>query len=258
MARSQKRTPASRSTKKVKSVISSIITIAVAAVAFAAYVIDGGVEEASGTPTSSESSVAANAPAASSETAAEYRAMLASLDVKGRAPGTGYERELFGPAWTDTVSVEYGHNGCDTRNDILQRDLDDIQLREGTKDCIVTSGLLSDPFSGELIDFVRGERSGDVQIDHLVPLHDAWVKGAQQWDEQTRKNFANDPDNLLAVKGTLNQQKGAGDAATWLPPNTAFRCDYAKKIITVKDRYKVWVTEAEASALERQLDTCAA
>lgn len=237
-----------RSTKKIKGLISSIITVVVAAIAVIAFVIDGDADEI---PVVTETTTAESP-------AMEYRTMLDSLAIKGRAPATGYEREKFGSAWTDDVTVAFGHNGCDTRNDILQRDLTGIQLREGTHGCIVENGTLDDPFSGEIIDFVRGERSSEVQIDHLVPLHDAWVKGAQQWDEQTRKDFANDPDNLLAVKGSLNQQKGAGDAATWLPPNRSFRCEYAQKIITIKDRYQVWVTEAEASALHRQLDTCTA
>lgn len=190
--------------------------------------------------------------------AADYRTKLADLDIRGRAPMTGYDRDLFGPAWTDTVDVDLGHNGCDTRNDILNRDLTGVDTRPGTRDCLVEKGTLDDPFSGETIRFTRGQSTSSlVQIDHLVPLADAWQKGAQQWDDQTRRNFANDPDNLLAVKGTLNSQKGASDAATWLPPNRAFRCDYAKMIITIKDRYDIWVTQAEAKALSTQLDTCA-
>ncbi|EEW50644.1 hypothetical protein HMPREF0290_0732 [Corynebacterium efficiens YS-314] len=189
---------------------------------------------------------------------ADYRTMLTGLDIKGRAPMTGYDRELFGPAWTDTVDVDLGHNGCDTRNDILNRDLTGVDTRPGTSDCVVEKGTLDDPFSGETIRFTRGQSTSSlVQIDHLVPLADAWQKGAQQWDDQTRRNFANDPVNLLAVKGSLNSQKGASDAATWLPPNRAFRCDYAKMIITVKDRYDVWLTRAESEALSTQLDTCA-
>lgn len=199
----------------------------------------------------------APAPGSGGSVSAAERAMLEGLDIRGRAPMTGYDRDLFGSAWADDVSVEFGHNGCDTRNDILRRDLTDLQIRPGTRDCLVEKGTLRDPFSAETINFVRGQAtSSQVQIDHLVPLADAWQKGAQQWDEQTRKDFANDPDNLLAVKGSLNSQKGASDAATWLPPNLDFRCDYAKSIITVKNRYGIWVTQAESDALAVQLDTC--
>ncbi|AGF72293.1 HNH endonuclease family protein [Corynebacterium halotolerans] len=189
--------------------------------------------------------------------AGEYHQLLASLPVKGRAPMTGYDRDLFGQAWTDDVDVEFGRNGCDTRNDILRRDFETVQIRPGTQGCLVESGTIIDPYSGGEIEFTRGRgTSSDVQIDHVVALADAWAKGARALDERTRQNLANDPDNLLAVDGGLNAQKGAGDAATWLPPNRAFRCTYAQRQITVKARYDLWVTAAERDALERQLNTC--
>lgn len=186
---------------------------------------------------------------------------LASLDalaVKGRAPKTGYEREQFGQRWSDDVTVEFGHNGCDTRNDILRRDLTNVAIKDNTHGCVVLSGTLHDPYSGTDIAFQRGKStSSAVQIDHVVPLADAWQKGAQTWTPEQRRNFANDPRNLLAVNGRLNQQKGAGDAATWLPPNKTFRCEYAQRIIEVKSAYGLWVTQAEHDALARQLAHCA-
>lgn len=190
---------------------------------------------------------------------AEALAALESLEVKGRAPKTGYEREEFGQAWSDDVTVEFGHNGCDTRNDILRRDLDpeSLVLKEGTHDCVALSGTLHDPYSGQDIEFQRGaQTSRAVQIDHVVPLADAWQKGAQQWSPEKRRDFANDPRNLLAVDGPLNQQKGAGDAATWLPPNKGFRCEYARRIVEVKAAYGVWVTAAEKDALRQLLNAC--
>lgn len=190
---------------------------------------------------------------------AEALTALDSLEVKGRAPKTGYEREEFGQAWSDDVTVDFGHNGCDTRNDILRRDLDpeSLVLKEGTHDCVALSGTLHDPYSGQDIEFQRGaQTSRAVQIDHVVPLADAWQKGAQQWSPEKRRNFANDPRNLLAVDGPLNQQKGAGDAATWLPPNKSFRCEYARRIVEVKAAYEIWVTEAEKDALSRLLNAC--
>ena len=242
MATRPKPTQKSRAVR-ARAAASGVLTALVTVIIAVAYVINGAPGD--DRPHTAE--------------VAGYRTMLAGLDVKGRAPMTGYNRELFGPAWTDTVDVDLGHNGCDTRNDILNRDLTGVDTRPGTRDCLVEKGTLEDPFSGETIRFTRGQSTSSlVQIDHLVPLADAWQKGAQQWDEQTRRNFANDPDNLLAVKGSLNSQKGASDAATWLPPNRAFRCDYAKMIITVKDRYDVWVTQAESEALSTQLNTCAA
>ena len=190
---------------------------------------------------------------------AEALTALDSLEVKGRAPKTGYEREEFGQAWSDDVTVDFGHNGCDTRNDILRRDLDpeSLVLKEGTHDCVALSGTLHDPYSGQDIEFQRGaQTSSAVQIDHVVPLADAWQKGAQQWSPEKRRDFANDPRNLLAVDGPLNQQKGAGDAATWLPPNKGFRCEYARRIVEVKAAYELWVTEAEKDALSRLLHAC--
>ncbi|RSZ66114.1 HNH endonuclease [Corynebacterium hylobatis] len=180
---------------------------------------------------------------------------LATLEVKGRAPMTGYDRDLFGSAWTDNVRVAGGNNGCDTRNDILQRDLADVAIRPGTRDCLVESGIFEDPFSGETINFVRG-RGALVDIDHVVPLADAWAKGAQSWDEQTRRDFANDPLNLLAVDAGLNRQKGAADAATWLPPNQDYRCDYIARQIEVKVTYGLWVTRAEHDAMTKVLTRC--
>ena len=194
----------------------------------------------------------AASPAASPAPANGALAALATLPVKGRAPKTGYDRDLFGPAWSDV-----DRNGCDTRNDILRRDLVDLALKPGTQGCVAAAGTLRDPYSAESIPFVRGPgTSAVVQIDHVVALSDAWQKGAQQWSPEQRLAFANDPLNLLAVKGSLNQQKGDGDAATWLPPNTAYRCAYVARIVAVKQAYGVWVTAAERDAIARILATC--
>jgi len=181
-------------------------------------------------------------------------ANLEALPVKGRAPKTGYEREMFGPAWSDDVTVPDGHNGCDTRNDILRRDLVDIEIKPGTNGCVVLSGMLHDPYTGTAIVFQRGRgTSRAVQIDHVVALSDAWQKGAQQWDDLTRRNFANDPLNLQATSGPINEQKADGDAATWLPPNKSYRCAYVSRIVEVKSGYGLWVTQAEHDAIARVL-----
>jgi hypothetical protein len=177
--------------------------------------------------------------------------LLAQLPIKGKAPYTGYSRTLqFGDAWDDT-----DHNGCNTRDDILARDLSGI-ARSST--CKVLKGVLLDPYTGATINFVRGvTTSPDVQIDHVVALLDAWETGAQQLSFAQRLAFANDPRNLLAVGGEINQAKGSGDAATWLPPNRAFRCKYVARQITVKAAYGLWVTSAEHDAMVRVLATCA-
>ena len=184
-------------------------------------------------------------------------AELNSLAVKGRAPKTGYQRSLFGDAWSDDVTVADGHNGCDTRNDILRRDLVDVVIKPGSNGCAVLSGVLNDPYTGTSVEFVRGPgSSAEVQIDHMVALSDAWQTGAQQWDELTRRNFANDPRNLQSTLGWVNQEKGDSDAASWLPPNAAYRCTYVTRIIDVKAAYGLWVTPAEHDALARELAQC--
>ncbi|WP_291882284.1 DUF1524 domain-containing protein [Cellulomonas sp.] len=177
---------------------------------------------------------------------------VALLTVKGRAPKTGYDRDQFGPAWQDV-----DRNGCDTRNDVLRRDLTAAVLKAGTHDCVVLSGTLADPYSGRTIAYVRGQdTSASVQIDHVVALSDAWQKGAQQWDVGRRTALGNDPLNLLAVDGPLNGQKGDGDAATWLPPNKAYRCAYVARQVAVKYTYGLWVTAAERDAMVSVLSTC--
>ena len=190
--------------------------------------------------------------ATTAPTAGTAAALLDTLAVKGRAPRTGYDRERFGQAWADT-----DRNGCDTRNDILRRDLRAIVIRAGTHGCVVVSGTLADPYTGTAIAFVRGAAtSSRVQIDHVVALSDAWQKGAQQWSTLTRTRFANDPLNLLAVDGPTNQRKSDGDAATWLPPRTSYRCAYVARQTAVKARYGLWVTAAERDAVRRVLATC--
>ena len=178
---------------------------------------------------------------------------LATLPIKGRAPKTGYDRELFGQAWADV-----DRNGCDTRNDILKRDLTAISYVNSVP-CKVKSGTLADPYTAKTINFVRGTTtSSAVQIDHVVALSDAWQKGAQQLSREQRTALANDPLNLQATDGPTNQQKGDGDAATWLPPSKAFRCEYVARQISVKATYGLWVTQAEHDAMARILGDCPA
>ena len=175
------------------------------------------------------------------------QAELAKLEVKGRAPKTGYSRKQFGDGWGKI-------DGCSTREVILARDLADEKLDDK---CRVQSGRLDDPYTGKTIQFQRGkETSQRVQIDHVVALSDAWQKGAQQLPHKERKKLANDPLNLLAVDGPANQAKGDGDAATWLPANKPFRCQYIERQVAVKRRYRLWVTSAEKDAMARILSSC--
>lgn len=173
--------------------------------------------------------------------------LLNTLEVKGRAPKTSYKREQFSNGW--------GKIGdCDTRNFILQRDLTEAKIDQK---CKVVSGKLHDLYTGQTIDYQRGKHSSaTVQIDHIVAVSDAWQKGAQRLTPAERYQFYNDPDNLLAVDGPANQQKGDADAASWLPSNKPFRCDYVARQVKIKARYKLWVTEAEKQAMARELTKC--
>jgi hypothetical protein len=176
--------------------------------------------------------------------------VLATLSVKGRAASTGYSREQFGTAWKDV-----DQNGCDTRDDILRRDLSGEKFRAGTKDCVVIGGTLADRYTGKSIKFTK-EQASEVQIDHVVALENAWATGAGQWSKEKRTELANDPLNLLAADGSQNESKGSGDAATWLPPNKSFRCDYVARQIAVKSKYGNWVTSAEKKAMSGVLKGC--
>ncbi|MEP6463284.1 MAG: DUF1524 domain-containing protein [Frankiaceae bacterium] len=175
---------------------------------------------------------------------------MGALRVQGRGPRTGYSRQQFGPGWVDT-----DRNGCDTRNDILKRDLTGALLRSGTAGCVVLAGVLADPYTGRNIAFSKTDASA-VQIDHVVALSDAWQMGAAGWTQDKRVTFANDPLNLLAVDGPANMAKGDSDAASWLPPNKSFRCLYVGRQVAVKARYVIGVTAAEQQAMVRVLARC--
>jgi len=173
--------------------------------------------------------------------------VLNKIPVKGRAAKTGYTRTQFGEGWA-------AMNGCDTRNVILQRDLTNIVVDSA---CRVMSGTLNDPYTGSVVTFTRGETTSQtVQIDHVVALSNAWQTGAQALTHEQRVAFANDPLELLAVDGEANQQKSDGDAATWLPANKAYRCQYISRQVAIKAKYQLWITTAEKEAMLRVLQEC--
>ena len=189
-------------------------------------------------------------PPSSNTQAAPIDALVAlnNLEVKGRAPKTGYARSQF-PHWSDP-----DRNGCDARNDTLKRDLTNITYKAGTRDCKVIAGQLLDPFSGKVITFSATKVV--IDIDHVVALSNAWQTGAAYFDKNKRSQIANDPLNLLAVDSKLNRQKRDGDAATWLPPSKAFRCEYVARQVAVKAKYGLWVTKPEKVAINKILSTC--
>lgn len=174
--------------------------------------------------------------------------VLAALPVGPRGAKTGYDRALFD--WRQDTD----RNGCDTRNDVLRRDLTAITVTSESHGCVVTIGTLTSPYSGARLAFVRD--SSAVDVDHVVALSDAWQSGADALPGDQRVALANDPLNLLAVEHTLNQQKSDGDAATWLPPRTAYRCEYVARQIAVKAKYRLRVKPAEKTAMEHVLSAC--
>ena len=178
------------------------------------------------------------------------RALLTSLPVREHTSRSGYGREHYGPAWADA-----DRNGCDTREDILRRDLGDVKLKPGTRDCVVVSGTLIDPYTGTRIRFEKGGAS-EVDIDHVVALGNAWVTGAASWPFRKRVALANDPQNLLAAQAAANRAKGDSDAATWLPPDPAAHCVYVARQVAVKAKYGLWITPAEHEAMTTILATC--
>ena len=184
-------------------------------------------------------------------------AALAGLRVAEKTPLDGYERGcgegeacVFGPAWADV-----DRNGCDQRNDVLHRDLTDVQVREGTQGCVVVAGVLDDPYTGAVVPFVKAD-AALVPIDHVVPLAAAWAQGAAEWTPEERAFFANDVANLIATTRAENSSKGDSTAEEWVPPDPTYGCSYATVVVTVKHDYALSVTPAEAAALEDLLATC--
>jgi hypothetical protein len=178
--------------------------------------------------------------------------------IPARVRGYDYRRAAFGDTWTDDNNAAGGHNGCDTRNDILDRDLVDKTYVWITR-CpgAVATGTLHDPYTNATIAFVRGNQVGaSVQVDHLVPLALAWDLGARDWTDEMRVRFANDPANLLAVAGQANQDKGDQAPASWMPPNAAFWCQYSVQFAAVLRGYALPIDEASATVLRRGAASC--
>lgn len=175
--------------------------------------------------------------------------ILSKLEIKGRAPKTGYSRDEFYSSWP-TI------DGCNLRQRIIKRELGESAIL-GDDNCTVISGEFDEPYTGShLVFYQKSDLSSGVQIDHIVALSDAWQKGAQYKTKEERYALATDPLNLLAVDASTNQGKSDGDAATWLPPNKKFRCAYVARQVSVKYKYDLWVTEAEYAAIVKVLETC--
>ncbi|MDN0200872.1 HNH endonuclease family protein [Streptomyces sp. S.PNR 29] len=182
---------------------------------------------------------------------ATARQLISKLSTKGRGPKTGYERDKFGYAWMDTADgVPLARNGCDTRNDLLKRDGQDVRFRAGS-DCVVVSMKLHDPYTGKDIAWKKA-RATEVQIDHVVPLSYAWQMGAAHWDKEKRERLANDVLNLLPVSGSTNSAKRDSGPASWLPPDKAIRCSYSVRFAQVALKYQLPVTTADKNMMLQQ------
>lgn len=226
--------------RRVFVLLVSLVMLGVWVIASQTAYMPSGASETADTP---DATVDTSEP----ESRSLAMAVLETLEVKGRAAKTGYTRTQFGNGWLNT-------GGCDTRNRILARDMSDAKISD---DCKVLSGTLHDPYTGTSILFNRGATtSALVQIDHVVALSNAWQTGAQGLSLEKRAELANDPLELLAVDGEANQKKGDGDAATWLPANKAFRCQYVARQIAVKQKYGLWVTPPEKQAMQGVLSKC--
>lgn len=175
-------------------------------------------------------------------------ALLRELTVKGLAPKSGYDRDEYGQRWKDI-----DRNGCGQRDDVLRRDLEVIATKRDTGGCVVISGALTDPYSGVVMSFEKGQ-TDMVEIDHVVSLADAWQKGAQRWTRTKREKFANSFLNLRAITESSNASKRGDDAAAWLPAIN--QCTYVAWQIAVKHEFELWVTVAERDAMSRVLTGC--
>ncbi|WP_245720471.1 HNH endonuclease family protein [Nocardia uniformis] len=204
------------------------------------------------------------APAPGSPGRAQIEQLLAEVQVLPARPYPGgYERGcktgqgcVFGPAWSDDTDAPGAHDGCDTRNNALARQLTEVTFRAGTNNCVVLSGILDDPYTSRRIIFDKADAK-DIQIDHVYPLAAAWDMGASGWSRDRRLRFANDLDyNLLAVNGKINQDKSDNTPADWLPPSAATHCFYAGKYLTVAAQYSLPITAADKAALQRVATGC--
>ena len=184
---------------------------------------------------------------------AKARDLIGKVATKGRGAKTGYARDKFGYAWADSVDdVPWGRNGCDTRNDMLKRDGQDVEYRSGSN-CVIVSMTIYDPYTGKTIEWTKAQ-AAKVQIDHVMPLSYDWQMGASRWSESKRKQIANDPLNLIPVDGATNGSKGDSGPATWLPPRREIRCSYAVRFAQVSLKYDLPVTTADKEAM---LEQCA-
>lgn len=200
---------------------------------------------------SSEPAPDAGAPTENERIAQEVMDQLGSLSESDGEPSSAYDRDLFGEPWYDLDG-----NGCSTRNDMLARDLEDVEY--GTDGCRVASGTLDDWYSGETVDFVAGpDTSRLVHIDHIVALSWAWQHGADEWDEDKRLEFANDPLNLVATTDEMNLSKSDFGPDRWLPADETAHCEYVQNVTAILVEYELGINVEDRATMQGILEECA-
>ncbi|WP_225725178.1 MULTISPECIES: HNH endonuclease family protein [unclassified Nocardia] len=187
--------------------------------------------------------------------AQQARNMLNALTVAWNDHWDSYARNAFGPGWAGRGGEPRLAGECTARDVVLRRDLREIKAAQRNP-CIVLSGVVDDPYSGIRLSYNRF-KAGDIEIDHLVALGDAWRSGAWAWPDEQRERFANDVDNLLVVRKQANQDKGSKSPDRWRP-RPEYWCEYGKRWVAVKSRYGLHVTPPERDALTQLLDACPA
>lgn len=175
--------------------------------------------------------------------AATARTYLGQLAVKPEGSSTGYSRDKF-PHWITQSGA------CNTREVVLKRDGTSV-VQDSS--CAAVSGSWYSPYDG-----ATWTAAADLDIDHVVPLSEAWRSGASSWTTASRQAFANDltRPQLIAVTDNVNQAKGDKDPAEWLPSRTDYRCMYSRMWVHVKYYWKLSVDSAEKSALQSILNGC--
>lgn len=240
--------------KRYRGEIITLVLLVLAAAVVAWFWDQGHVDEPEAKPSPS-TSAPPSAPAGGVATKAVALQLLPKLKREAQSHWDIYARDAFGdPLWTDDTNAPGGHNGCDTRDDVLKRDLTGARLGT-TNPCVVLSGVLKDPYTGKALPYDRSQAS-QIEIDHVVAVAAAWRSGAWAWTPAQRQQFANDVDNLLAVDKTANQDKRSQTPDNWKPPRKESWCDYARRYVTAKSRYNLTVTTAEGDALQQMLGTC--
>ncbi|GAB7186433.1 HNH endonuclease family protein [Kitasatospora sp. Ki12] len=191
------------------------------------------------------------APLTTGEERKAGREVIAKVATAAVGAKDGYDRNEFGPAWTDNVDgVPLGGNKCDTRNDLLARDGTAVEHKDGS-DCTVTAMTIWDPYTGKSVQWTK-QQASRIQIDHVMPLSYDWQMGASAWDRAKRVRIANDPLNLIPADGSQNASKGDSGPAAWLPADTGIRCSYAVRFAQVSLKYQLPVTEADKKAMLQQ------